>query len=366
MKRLTAFSLPLSLLLLASGTNAQDFVFDIDQPASAWTWSGTTGIGPILPLNPGGENFELDGSLTLQLDSGGNPIASGQVTSALAVLLPDLHGYIPNPIPGFPPLAHIDLENVSYTFVTPTFTVDGSGHFVTDWTLTFIGGTLTVTPIAGNVSVTDLTGISGNPTANPADFTISGSQINLNSPQSNDFDFVDSGTGIAASLHIEGSMVGDFGCPAVTAFCFGDGSGTACPCSNGAGPGEGCANGTGSGAVISASGSTSIAAGNLVLTGTQLIPGQPGLYFQGNNAVSGGNGVTFGDGLRCAGGNVVRLQVRVANSSGASSTTVNIGATGGVSAGDTKRYQVWYRDPASSPCGATFNLSNGVGVFFCP
>ena len=59
MKRLTAFSLPLSLLLLASGTNAQDFVFDIDQPASAWTWSGTTGIGPILPLNPGGENFEL-------------------------------------------------------------------------------------------------------------------------------------------------------------------------------------------------------------------------------------------------------------------------------------------------------------------
>ncbi|MDP6763141.1 MAG: hypothetical protein QF860_09790 [Planctomycetota bacterium] len=366
MTRPTALALPLSLLLLASGASAQDFEFDIDQPASAWTWSGNTGIGPLLPLNPGGENFELDGSITLTLDSGGNPIGGGQITSANAVLLPDLHAYIPNPIPGWPPLALVDLEGVAYTFVTPAFTVNNSGTFTTDWTLTFLSGTLTVTPLAGSVSITDLTGTAGNATPNPGAFTTSGSQIHLASAQVSDFNFIDSGTGISADLHLEGDLVGDFGCPPVTAFCFGDGSGTACPCSNGAGPGEGCANGTGSGAILGTSGSTSIDAGDLVLAGSQLVPGQPGLYFQGNNAVNGGNGNAFGDGLRCAGGSVVRLQVRSASGGGTSATTIDIAAAGGVSAGDTKRYQLWYRDPASSPCGTTFNLTNGVGVFFCP
>jgi hypothetical protein len=33
-----------------------------------------------------------------------------------------------------------------------------------------------------------------------------------------------------------------------------------------------------------------------------------------------------------------------------------------VSTGDTKRYQVWYRDPNGSPCGAQFNLSNGFEI----
>ncbi|MAF67590.1 MAG: hypothetical protein CMJ84_18285 [Planctomycetes bacterium] len=366
MTRFTAFALPLSLLLFASSASAQDFEFDIDQPSSSWTWSGNTGIGPMLPLNPGGENFELDGSITLALDSGGNPIGGGQITSANAILLPDLHAYIPNPIPGWPPLALIDLEGVSYTFVTPTFSVNNSGQFSADWTLTFLSGILTVTPLAGSVSVTDLTGIAGDATPNSGTFTTSGSQIHLASAQVSDFSFVDSGTGISADLHLEGDLVADYGCPAVTAFCFGDGSGTACPCSNGGASGEGCANGTGSGAIIGTSGSTSIAAGDLVLAGSQLVPNQPGLYFQGDNAVSGGNGVTFGDGLRCAGGNVVRLQVRVASGSGTSATTIDIAAKGGVSAGDTKHYQVWYRDPASTPCGTTFNLSNGVSVFFCP
>jgi plastocyanin len=151
-----------------------------------------------------------------------------------------------------------------------------------------------------------------------------------------------------------------------TAFCSGDGSGTACPCNNAGASGEGCANGTGAGAKLSSSGSTSVSAGDLVLAGSQLVPGQPGLYFQGNNAVNSQAGAVFGDGLRCAGGGVVRLQVRMADGSGASATTVNIGAVGGVAAGTTRRYQLWYRDPSSSPCGTGFNLSNGVEVVFTP
>ena len=152
-----------------------------------------------------------------------------------------------------------------------------------------------------------------------------------------------------------------------SSFCFGDGSGAACPCTNAGGAGEGCATSTGVGAVLSGSGTASVATADLVLEGTQLVSGQPGLYFQGNNAVASGAGSAFGDGLRCAGGGVVRLQVRSASSSGESATTIDLAAKGGVSAGDLRRYQLWFRDPgAGSPCGNGFNLSNGLELTWAP
>ena len=149
-----------------------------------------------------------------------------------------------------------------------------------------------------------------------------------------------------------------------TSYCHGD-QGT-CPCGNendGSGGGAGCANGANpGGGVLSTSGSCSISAADLVLTGSGLVAGQPGLYFQGNNAINGGAGNPFGDGIRCAGGGVVRLQVGFADAGGASATNIDIGAKGGVAAGDVKRYQIWYRDPNTSPCGGQFNLSNGMEI----
>jgi len=153
---------------------------------------------------------------------------------------------------------------------------------------------------------------------------------------------------------------------ATTVFCTGDGSSTPCPCSNTSSEGEGCTNGTGSGGKLRSVGTSSITAGDLSLEGSQLIPSQPGLYFQGNNAVNSGDGSTFGDGLRCAGGGVIRLQVRFSNATGESATSINIAAAGGVNSGDVKRYQVWYRDPVTSPCGTLFNLTNGLEVVYTP
>ena len=163
-------------------------------------------------------------------------------------------------------------------------------------------------------------------------------------------------------------------CPSVgVAFCFGDGTGNACPCGNSGTAGRGCANSTASGgALLEVTGSASVLAGDLVLVGTGAQPGQPGLYFQGNNAINGGNGIQNGDGLRCAGGNIRRLQIRVAGGAasanpGGSSTTVNIAVAGAVSPGDTRRYQWWYRNPApGAPCGTNFNLSNGYEVVWVP
>ncbi len=137
--------------------------------------------------------------------------------------------------------------------------------------------------------------------------------------------------------------------------CFGDGSGSACPCGN-PGANGGCANATGDGSTL---GAESTAGGTL--NAGNAIPGQPGLFFQGDNSIGGGSGISFGDGLRCCGANVVRLGVVVPDGNGDASLG-DAQNLGGASAGDTKCYQYWYRNPNGSPCGAGFNLSNAVSI----
>ena len=156
------------------------------------------------------------------------------------------------------------------------------------------------------------------------------------------------------------------------AYCAGDGGGTPCPCSNdndGSMPIAGCANGAfASGAVLVANGLASVTNDSLVLATYFLEAGDSGLYFQADNDLS--PGFVWGDGLRCAGGNLKRLQVRFADSSGTSATTVGISAkAGNVSAGDVKRYQCWYRTTQNPPCGPgvnDFNASNGYEISWLP
>ena len=59
---------------------------------------------------------------------------------------------------------------------------------------------------------------------------------------------------------------------------------------------------------------------------------------------------------------MIRLEVSTANGTGGALSTVPIGPVGLVVPGETKYYQYWYRDPISSPCGALFNLTNGLQV----
>jgi len=173
------------------------------------------------------------------------------------------------------------------------------------------------------------------------------------------------GTGGAWENHDVLSWTWDSG-PHVTPFCFGDGSGGTCPCGNSAGPGEGCANSTGAGALLSAAGTLGVGADNLELESTNLIPSQPALLFAGVNAINGGNGIAFGDGLRCAGGSVVRLGVQIPDAGGTARWGPGLGALGGWNAGDTRYFQSWYRDPTVGPCGTGFNLSHALAATFEP
>jgi hypothetical protein len=149
--------------------------------------------------------------------------------------------------------------------------------------------------------------------------------------------------------------------PPIVAYCFGDGTGTACPCANTGGPGQGCANSTGNGSQLTWSGSASVSANDLVLHATNDVTGQFGLFFQGVGAVNSGLGVLFGDGLRCANSTITRLQTINAPGGVGGSTSVSISAAGNVLPGQTRHYQFWYRTP-QGPCGTGFNTSNGVRV----
>ncbi|MCY2960720.1 MAG: hypothetical protein NTY35_11190 [Planctomycetota bacterium] len=160
------------------------------------------------------------------------------------------------------------------------------------------------------------------------------------------------------------------GCPSDTAFqvfCAGDGSATACPCANSGATGRGCANSVdGAGALLGHSGTASVGNADLVLAGSGM-PNAACLYVQGTTQQNGGAGVVFGDGLRCAGGTLTRLGVRINSSNGSSLPgpgEPSIAQRGGIPAGGgvTRYYQIWYRNSASFCAPTSFNLSNGLSV----
>lgn len=146
--------------------------------------------------------------------------------------------------------------------------------------------------------------------------------------------------------------------------CFGDGTGTACPCGNAGAPGEGCANSADQGALLSASGSTSVGADDLAFQMTQGPGPSPALLFVGAQQVNGGSGAVFGDGLRCAGGGIQRLGVRILDAGGSATWSAGLSLQGGWVAGDSRVFQTWYRDVNDSPCGGQFNTSQALAVTF--
>lgn len=153
----------------------------------------------------------------------------------------------------------------------------------------------------------------------------------------------------------------------VTVFCAGDGSGTACPCANDGAAGAGCGNGSfAAGSVLGATGTPSVSNDTLTLRAARSTPNAPGVFFQGDDALNGGLGAPFGDGIMCASNNICRIEVAFADGAGNASSSISIAVKCGITAGQTARMQWWYRDVALSPCGNQFNVSNGVETTWLP
>jgi hypothetical protein len=151
----------------------------------------------------------------------------------------------------------------------------------------------------------------------------------------------------------------------ITPFCFGDGTlvdhTTPCPCANNGAAGNGCANSVNAaGANLSTTGSPST--DDVVLVGSGMPAVVSCIYLQGD----GLDDITFGDGVRCTGGTLLRLRTR-ANVGGASTfpdstDTVTLSQRGGVTpgSGDVRYYQTYYRNSAAAFCPPeTFNVTNG-------
>lgn len=155
-------------------------------------------------------------------------------------------------------------------------------------------------------------------------------------------------------------------------YCFGDGSGTSCPCGNASpiGQGVGCLHQLGLGAKLRAVGLASLSADTLVLQGSQLPPFGPTLFFQGTTQLLGGAGALFGDGLFCAGGVTTRLGIKFNDGVGASQFPTmgdfSVSVAGFQSGPGLRTYQAWYRDSAGFCTHSGFNLSNGIQVDWIP
>jgi hypothetical protein len=151
-----------------------------------------------------------------------------------------------------------------------------------------------------------------------------------------------------------------------TAYCFGDGTAAvACPCGNAGVAGNGCASSiNANGANLNGAGNASISADSLVLTGSGM-PNSNALYFQGTTQIA----AAFGDGLRCAGGTIIRLGTKL-NTAGTSSYPVagdlSVSVRGNVAAPGVRNYQAWYRNAAAFCTPSTFNLTNGYSVTWAP
>ncbi len=240
---------------------------------------------------------------------------------------------------------------------------DGEGNITrdgTDWTVTQTGGSITW-------EVAQPFGVNSN-----------GNAIRWGTTYSFRFDANAAPvTGMATLGHFKiagtsSTMVDSPGTggPASYAFCFGDGSGTACPCGNNSIPGanEGCANSLGTGASLITSGTASVGADTFTLVGNGM-PDSSALYFQGTGQQSGGAGAAFGDGLRCASGTVVRLGTKtniLGNSQYPTGADQSVSVRGGTAAGDVRTYQIWYRNAASFCTASTFNVSNGYQAVWMP
>jgi hypothetical protein len=127
-------------------------------------------------------------------------------------------------------------------------------------------------------------------------------------------------------------------------------------------------NSAGLGASIGFAGSASIAANDLILTAEDLPSNQIGLFFYGPSQIQ----VPFGDGNRCVGGVVSRLNPPVPTDLFGNAFRAvdysHVGISGGpnpIVNMSTFNFQFWFRDPAAMSASG-FNLTNGLEITFQP
>jgi hypothetical protein len=161
-----------------------------------------------------------------------------------------------------------------------------------------------------------------------------------------------------------------------TDFCFPGVDALPCPCGNAPSSlGKGCNNSSFTGgALLSPSGLASLSFDTMQLTALHEKPNATSIFLQGNvlaNAV-------FGQGVRCAGGSLLRLYVKTASAGGIVTApvgtdppiTLRAAALGlPIQPGSGRLYQTYYRDATvlgGCPSTSTYNMTQGVQAIWAP
>jgi hypothetical protein len=118
------------------------------------------------------------------------------------------------------------------------------------------------------------------------------------------------------------------------------------------------ANSTGFAGSISALGSRSLSASDLLLSVVG-VPDQPFLFFHGGSQ----NQLPMGNGYLCVTGGLTRILPVGFGSGGLATAIVNLPTVGIVAPG-VRNFQCWFRDPAAG--GSGFNTSDAISVNFTP
>lgn len=149
----------------------------------------------------------------------------------------------------------------------------------------------------------------------------------------------------------------------VTQYCSGDDLVGLCPCGNDTVHTSvlhrGCVNGSQNSTALFPVGQPVVGADSFKLHVFGSTPSAFGVVFSGTTSIAASS---FGDGLRCVGGSMERLELILVDGSGSTETSSPLSLAGsGVNSGDWRYYQWWYRD-VNGPCGSGFNTSNAVSL----
>jgi hypothetical protein len=226
-------------------------------------------------------------------------------------------------------------------------------------------------------------------TWNGAAFAPLSSGLTNTAPQyfgANAFAAFDDGTGGGADLYVGGSFTQAGGLPTnglarwlgcgtvASSYCAGDGSDplvtTPCPCGNFGSLGHGCGNNAhAAGAVLQFSGSTDVNPttykDSVVLSASSMPATAVAIFLQGSATQNAG--FTFGHGVRCVTGGLLRLGVKSASNGtaqypGPGDLCVSQRGIVSPGSGEIRYYQTYYRDPAVICPPTTFNITNGLKI----
>jgi hypothetical protein len=155
-------------------------------------------------------------------------------------------------------------------------------------------------------------------------------------------------------------------------FCVGDESEAACPCSNGGLRGHGCQNSAATGgASLAGTGAPKLSADTVRFVCSGELPTSLSLLVQGSASITP---ASFGDGLRCLGGLLLRMYAQNAvggvvtfpQPGDPSISARSAALLDPIPVGAPRNYQVLYRDSDASFCpepqGGTFNSSNAIAL----